>query len=309
MGNENFFDESSQQSTIKARIIEKYFGAWSRIIIPRVKLKSGKLAYIDFFAGPGRYDDGKKSTPLLILEAAIRDDNLSNMLVTVFNDKDTNKTESLRNAINELPGIERLKYKPLVKNDEVGDQVVEMFEKMRTIPTLFFIDPWGYKGLSLRLINAVIKDWGCDCVFFFNYNRINMALNNAHVEEHMNALFGKERADDLRSRLYKMNSYEREMTIVEEMSEALKEKGSNFVLPFGFKNDSGKKTSHHLFFVSKNFTGYEIMKEIMARESTESDQGVASFQYNLASKRWPILFELSRPLDELEEMLLEKYEG
>ena len=63
----------------------------------------------------------------------------------------------------------------------------------------------------------------------------------------------------------------------------------------------------HLFFVSKNFTAYEIMKEIMAKESTESDQGVASFQYNLVNQRWPILFELSRPLDDLEEMLLNEY--
>lgn len=309
MGNENFFEESTEQSTVKARIVEKYFWAWSKVIIPRAKFRSGKLAYIDFFAGPGRYKDGKKSTPLLILEAAIRDDNLSNMLVTLFNDIDKENSDSLRISISELPGVERLNHKPEVNNDEVGKDFAGIFERMRTIPTLFFIDPWGYKGLSLRLINAVIKNWGCDCIFFFNYNRINMGLNNPHVKEHMNALFGEARADNLRSRLINMNPYEREMTIVEEMSEALKEKGGNFVLPFSFKNDLGNRTSHHLFFVSKNFTGYEIMKEIMAKESSESDQGVPSFQYNIASKRWPVLFELSRPLDDLEKMLQEELAG
>ena len=63
------------------------------------------------------------------------------------------------------------------------------------MPTFFFVDPWGYKGLSLRLINSVLKDWGCDCVFFFNYNRINMGLGNDAVEKHMDALFGKERGE------------------------------------------------------------------------------------------------------------------
>src|SRR5574341_704918 len=29
---------------------------------------------------------------------------------------------------------------------------VKKFEEMHLVPTLFFIDPWGYKGLSLRLI-------------------------------------------------------------------------------------------------------------------------------------------------------------
>ncbi len=106
----------------------------------------------------------------------------------------------------------------------------------------------------------------------------------------MNALFGKERADRLRAQLQNMEPFEREMTIVEEMSEALREMGGKYVLPFGFKNDRGNRTSHHLFFVSKNFRGYEIMKDIMARESSENTQGVPSFQYSPASLRWPILF-------------------
>jgi len=39
--------------------------------------------------------------------------------------------------------------------------------------------------------------WGCDCVFFFNYNRINAGINNPGVKKHMDALFGEERADAL----------------------------------------------------------------------------------------------------------------
>ena len=70
---------------------------------------------------------------------------------------------------------------------EVGKEIVKMFEQMRLVPTLFFVDPWGYKGLSLSLINSVLKNWGCDCIIFFNYNRINMGLHNEAVEEHMNA--------------------------------------------------------------------------------------------------------------------------
>jgi len=84
-----------------------------------------------------------------------------------------------------------------VRNKEVGQEIVAMFSQMRLIPTLFFIDPWGYKGLTLQLINAVLKDWGCDIIVFFNYNRISMGLSNQYVEEHMNALFTKQRADTL----------------------------------------------------------------------------------------------------------------
>jgi hypothetical protein len=36
---------------------------------------------------------------------------------------------------------------------------------------------------------------------------------------------------------------------------------------------------------------------------------VASFEYSQASERFPILFELARPLDELAEMLLKDFAG
>ena len=62
------------------------------------------------------------------------------------------------------------------------------------MPILAFIDPWGYKGLTLRLVDAFLKDWGCDCLFFFNYGRINAGLSNPMVHAHMAALFGEHQA-------------------------------------------------------------------------------------------------------------------
>src|ERR1700721_1053611 len=99
---------------------------------------------------------------------------------------------------------------------------------MPMVPSLFFVDPWGYKGLSLGLINSVVKNWGCDCVFFFNYNRINMGLNNEAVEPHIDGVFGKERAKVLREKLVGMPSERREAAIIEALTAALKELGANY---------------------------------------------------------------------------------
>jgi three-Cys-motif partner protein len=305
-----FFDETREQSIIKAKIVSSYFWAWAKVIIPAEKKRGGnRVAYIDLFAGPGRYKDGTKSTPLLVLERAIRDPEMREVLVTMFNDKDENNSCSLEQAISELPHIEQLKYRPEVRNKEVGQEIVAMFSQMRLIPTLFFIDPWGYKGLTLQLINAVLKDWGCDIIIFFNYNRISMGLSNPYVEEHMNALFTKQRADKLRQHLETLNPSEREMAIVEDIANALTEMGAKYVLPFCFKNEHGTRTSHHLIFVTKHFRGYGIMKDIMARQSSAADQGVPSFTYNPADKRFPLLFELTRPLDDLGNMLLKDLVG
>jgi three-Cys-motif partner protein len=274
-----------------------------------LKGKEKKIAYLDLFAGPGRYQDGTKSTPLIILEKAIQDETMSKMLVTLFNDKDGDNAQGLQTAIDALPGIGNLKFRPEIWNKEVGSEMVKVFASMRLVPTLFFVDPWGYKGLSLQLVNSVLKDWGCDCIFFFNYNRINMGLTNPVVREHMAALFGEERAEILRQKLETLSPDDRESCIVEDLCNALGENQKRFVLPFGFKNDSGTRTSHHLIFVSKHPLGYGIMKEIMAKESSLHEQGVPSFQYSPADKRFPLLFELNRPLDDLEEMLLTQFAG
>jgi three-Cys-motif partner protein len=311
MTGNSFFDEQKEQSLIKARIVEKYFWVWAKVVIPTVKMSASepRIAYIDLFAGAGRYRDGSKSTPVKVLETAIADPDMRNMLVSIFNDADTENVNSLQQAIDLIPGVENLKYRPQILNHEVGDNVVKTFQERRLVPTLFFVDPWGYKGLSLQLINSVVKDWGCDCIFFFNYNRINMGLSNDAVKEHMNALFGKVRADQVREKLNKLSPQERELSVVEAICEALKEMGGQYVLPFRFRHEIGNRTSHHLIFVSKHVRGYEIMKEIMTKESSEQMQGMPSFEYNPATLQQPLLFALTRPLDELESMLLDKFSG
>jgi len=309
----SFFEEPLEQSRFKSEITSKYFWAWAQVIMgAQDKNKRGtigKIAYIDLFAGPGRYADGSKSTPLLVLEKAISDQKIRNRLVTYFNDINPEHATSLEEEIRKIEGYSKLKYKPTISNKIVGDEIAAEFEQYKLVPTLLFIDPWGYKGLSIRLVNSVLKDWGCDCIFFFNYNRINMGLNNPCVIEHMNALFGEERANSLRIQLIPLLPHERELIIVEELSRALKEARGEYVLPFRFRNERGTRTTHHLIFISKNFKGYEIMKGIMAKESSSSNNGIASFEYNPASEKYPTLFPLTRTLDDLESILINEFAG
>ena len=123
----SFFDESREQSRIKSRIVTKYFRAWAKVITSVAKGRENRIAYIDLFAGPGRYSDGTSSTPVFVLQEAIKDAELREMLVTVFNDKDPANTRSLQETIDAIPGIERLKYKPRVENEEVGKTIVDEF--------------------------------------------------------------------------------------------------------------------------------------------------------------------------------------
>ncbi len=162
MTDTSFFDESREQSRIKSRIVAKYFRAWAKVIIPVAKGRENRIAYMDLFAGPGRYSDGTPSTPVIVLQTAIKDAALREMLVTVFNDKTPEFVRSLRETIGLIPGIETLRHKPRVENEEVGLKIVEDLRRSSLIPTLLFVDPWGYKGLSVALVTSVLRNWGCD---------------------------------------------------------------------------------------------------------------------------------------------------
>jgi len=305
---DDFFKQQREQSEVKAAIVEKYFHAWASIV------SSGHgrdIAYVDLFAGPGRYEDGSSSTPLRVLGQAIEKGTYVRRLRTLFNDRDSTNVASLQGAIRELPGIDQLKHQPVVLNEEIDSSVAREFERRRDTPTLMFIDPWGYKGLTLNLIHSAVRDWACECIFFFNYNRINPGISNAAVFPHMAALFGEDQARRLGDELDQKSPRERESRIVEALATALKGGQDRLVLPFCFKNQEGTRTSHHLFLVTKSFKGYDTMKGIMANASSSSDQGVPSFTYCPADfgQRQGLLFSLNAPLAALRGHLRDDRKG
>lgn len=303
-----FFAEMTEASGVKATIVEKYFNAWSKIIVPRSR--SGKVAYIDLFSGPGRYRNGDKSTPLKILELCIERPDLAKSVVAIFNDANPDFTAKLESEINNLAGIDKMKYRPSVLNGVVGEDLAKLFSSQDMLPTLSFVDPWGYKGLSQKLIQGLIKDWGSDIIFFFNYNRINAAITNGKVRDHIEALFTEERAQELEEKIQGLIPEEREPVIINELAEVIQSGYGQYVLPFRFVGTGGRKTSHYVIFSSKNSVGYKVMKEIMWACSTQKDDGVAGFCYEpVTDPQLSLLFSFSSPLEELGGKLLVAYEG
>ncbi|HPP74436.1 MAG TPA: three-Cys-motif partner protein TcmP, partial [Armatimonadota bacterium] len=303
----DFFSKQSKSSRCKADIVSKYFNAWAIIIAsnPRVT----KLAYIDLFAGPGIYEDSSKSTPILILEQAIQKPELRCCLITLFNDKHIETVKRLEASINAIPDIEQLKYKPVFHEKEVDSSLIEMFKSRRLPPTLLFIDPWGFKGLSIDLIGSVLKDWGSDCIFFFNYNEVNRWIDAPKAGPLIDDIFGAEEAELLRSELRPLDPIKREERILAGLEQALKKIKGNYVLRFRFKEEDKDRTSHYLIFVTKHKRGYDVMKEIMAKASSWTDDGVASFVFDpLHDASQGVLLQIPRR-DLLGDELLSKFAG
>lgn len=278
-----FFKVQTEASRIKTEIVVKFFDAWARVMLGVLNRRgvpesNRRIGYADFFAGPGVYEDGNKSTPVLVLEDAISDPAKRGSLVAVLNEADPAYLSQLKEAVGVLPGLAQLSHRPLFFDITVDDEYRSLLEPVARIPVLFFVDPWGYKGVSLRLLASAIEGFGRDVIFFFNYRRICAALFNPRLEQRMNEIFSKGIADRLRTDLRGVGVPERERQIVAAADEALGEKAARYVRRYRFATHSGI-ASHYLFYLCQSAKGHEIMGDIMARVSSRSNAGVPSFEY------------------------------
>lgn len=82
--NSDFFSSQSPSSYVKAKIVSSYFPQYCKILL---KNPQKEIRYIDLFSGPGIYDDGHVSTPLMIAAECYRDDRLRAIVRMQFNDK------------------------------------------------------------------------------------------------------------------------------------------------------------------------------------------------------------------------------
>lgn len=303
------FETQKEQSAVKTDIVIKYFSAWASILSNR----HDKIAYIDLFAGPGIYEDGTKSTPIIITEHILTDPKLTRSTVLYFNEKDPVRFDQLKSNINSIPRIDKLRFSPAIHNNEIDYDTPKHFMKAK-IPAFCFLDPAGYKGLSLELIRSFGKDHGTDVIFFFNYNDINRAITNPHVTEDMAHLFGPSRYASLLKKLPGQTGQNRESIIINEMSEAVRDIGMHYVLPFRFKFAGKNRTSHYLIFASKNGTAFRIMKDIMYKAGEQDMNGIGRFEFIPSCDKsnyvqLSIIDFYNAPFEDLKNRLCQKYAG
>lgn len=307
--NDVFFADQSEQSAVKAHIVSSYFSAWSRVI----QKWNTPMAYIDLFCGPGKYENDKPSAPLLIVQNTLSNPALLHKMSFVFNDKDSNNTAMLQQSISQLDENAKLKGRLQFYNETVEQDFYSRLNIPANMPVLSFVDPFGYKGLTMNLINRLINNSGSDCIFFFNYNRINMALSsNTKFDEHLKSLFGDNRTAELKKQLAHQPPERREPIVLNALIDALRENKSNYVLPFKFYSTEMLRTSHFIIFVTKHPLACKIMKQIMYSNSAKDSDGVATFSFE-DSRNFGAGFEqltiFDRPIQSLRDDILRKYTG
>src|SRR5712691_3281604 len=122
-----------------------------------------KLLYVDGFAGPGVYEGGEPGSPIIALRAAIfnralkakpPDCELEFLFIEERSDRVVKLREEVRKLLSLEPLPEWLKYQ--IAEGEFEAVMAGSFDRWSLRdrrPIFAFIDPFGYSGLPMSLID------------------------------------------------------------------------------------------------------------------------------------------------------------
>lgn len=273
VSSKKFFAEQTAHSRVKADIVYKYVLAWAAIVLSPKFNVSGEAAYIDLFSGPGSYDDGARSTPLLITEQILKKPQLRNGLRMFFNDINPSLTNSLKQEIKALRQVETLQHPPHFSSEPASITLIDSLGLTREIPQFYFLDQFGWADITPSLVRHIFLNRKIDCAFFFRTPRVIAAVTNPSSEQTMVSLFGKFGLESLREE-FKEHPREKEAIILGHLKVTMKEAGAPYFQPFPFFVSDGNSSRQHLIYLGKHPKGLEVVKDIMAASSTTHHGGV-----------------------------------
>ena len=274
---DDFYKTQTKQSLIKSLIVKDYFAGWFSIINHRYK---GDYLYLDLFSGPGSYDDGNISTPMYIANEINKNQKMLDKIYLHFNDYKVKYISKLKDNITTQFNPNFINDRISFTNLTINEQTIQFFKKIiRGRSTLLFYDPFGYKVVSIKTLNELITNFGSDCIFFFNYSRLNRAINNPKTEHLISPFFGNTNGlERLRSLLRNKDSFSRQELILNDLYESFLIKGC-YTTKFKIYNDKNA-LSHCIIIVSHHPSGLDLAKKTFFKHSSDDSNEVKMFEYH-----------------------------
>ena len=316
--NEKFFGELKSHSYAKVKLLENYITPWIR----KVTLGcNSKCLICDTFAGEGFYEDGTAGSPIIILNSAL--DYLKQPLpkheevILVFIEADENSYNKLKNNIEKFLNCKlednsfnnvRENLSILVLNAKHGDLLDELLSSVNNlIPSLFFIDPFGFKDINQKQLNNLLKKYNsCEVILNFMYEEFNRFKSGANIDETLTSFFGSD-TSVFKDKTKHMNSHERRNFIIDEYKNNFKKNGVKFTLDFDIQKDDSSAYKMALVFASNNVNGFNVMKSTMLNLSKN-----IYFEYKTHEQNVLTIFsghEIDIAISEMANVMLEDLKG
>lgn len=160
-------------SDIKVKLLRLYLEKYISILA--LARGVNEVEVYDLFCGEGIYSNGKEGSPVIILklikEIFYRNKSSQNSSVKFnchYNDIDKSKIEKLANYIKE----KKLHYSEIGSLNYINEDYGTLKDKIKKIKkktgqkSFVFIDPYGYKGISIKDIEGLLSDGQTEVLLF-----------------------------------------------------------------------------------------------------------------------------------------------
>ena len=251
----------------KHQLLKSYLGGW----FPILGRWSGRIVFLDGFAGPGIYDSGEPGSPVIALKTLLEHSHFDRLkhreFIFLFNEKDTERFEMLTRVVRELKE-DHDPWPPNVKVQLINDAFHETVEdllgtlaaqKANLAPTFAFVDPFGLKDFTLELLSRLVGYDKCELFVYFDFNTVNRFVTAGNIDGRLEGLFGTTEylnvppSGDPARKKWLHDLFERQLKDICQFQ---------YVQSFEMVNQTGH-TGYYLFYCTRNITGLALMKDAM----------------------------------------------
>ncbi len=158
-----------EHSEIKVKLLKTYLEMYVNILTLSKFVK--KVSVFDLFCGEGVYKNNKEGSPIIILKLLNELSKKYNTNITFdcfFNDKENSKIENLKTEVNNL-SIKNHLINNIIFSNENYDDIKNSFytgDTNKANKRFIFIDPYGYKDISVIDIEKYLSDGNTEVLLF-----------------------------------------------------------------------------------------------------------------------------------------------
>ena len=247
-----------EQTKMKHKVIAEYFPIWA------TKLgKSRSVNFFDCHGGCGAYWDKQDqkvcwgSSILVAQEATELSERLHRKIQICVSEPDPASFDNLKaviafNSLPVSPQVAPISFEKMLANNAVRKLYYSKY------PSLFFIDPFGFK-VNYRDLETVMSFDRNELVVNFMFDYINRFIALPNLETIFTTFYG---CDDWKEAT-DMSGNDREAYLVGLYKRQLK-KFSKYVFPYRISVYDADRTYYYLFHATNHIDGASIMKSCYA---------------------------------------------
>ncbi len=243
-------------------ILKRYLGGW----FPILSSWSGRVVYIDGFAGPGRYNGGEDGSPIIAIRTVVEHVMKLTKEFTFFfiearEARKANLEQVLREEFPDLPK----NVKVIVSGEHFADKMASLLDALDAkgsslAPTFAFLDPFGFTGMPMDIVARILKYGRSEALITFMEGFINRFSESEVHEEGLDEVFG---TTDWRGVHYASNPEERRVFLLDLYTSELKKRVPGLYTRTFEMRDTSNNVLYTLVFATHSVKGMEVMKDAM----------------------------------------------